>query len=70
MILLQEDFRTISKRSRRIVSKALDMSMPNISMATLCLSHFAESHLCAQTMSDVDLPGRKPLCVWERKPID
>ena len=45
------------------------MSIPKISMVTLCLSYFAENHLCAQMMSEVDLFRRRPLCVWERKPL-
>ena len=39
------------------------------SMMTLYVLHFAENHMRAQTMSKVDLPVRKPLCVWERKPL-
>ena len=49
-----------------MVSKALDMSMPRISISTSCHWVVAASHLCAQTASVVLRPVLNPLCVCDR----
>ena len=59
--------KTLRSFSRRIVSNALDVSIPSISITYLCRWHLATSHRCPHITSAVDCPRRNPFWNGERR---